>query len=43
MKEQPWSVLDAFDEIDDVIDVFTKLYLDVWNTHAPLKKRPAPR
>ena len=29
MKAQPWSILDAFDDIDNVIDSFTKLYLNV--------------
>ena len=40
MKAQPWSILDAFDDIDDVTDSITKLYLSVWNAHALLKKRP---
>jgi hypothetical protein len=29
MRTQPWCVLDAFDDIDDMTDAFNKLYLDV--------------
>ena len=33
----------AFDSIDDATDTFYKLYLNIWDEHAPLKTRPAPK
>ena len=35
----PWSVAMAFDNIDDQLDSFMKLFNDVWNIHAPIIKR----
>lgn len=43
MRTQPWCVLDAFDDTDDMTDAFNNFYLDIWDTQAPLKKRPAPK
>ena len=43
----PWSIIDVFDGLDDKIDIFNSLLLDILDVHAPLKtvrvkKKPAP-
>ena len=43
----PWSIIDIFDCPDDKVSVFNALFLDVLDSHAPLrtvrvKKNPAP-
>ena len=39
LNVQPWSVLVAFDNVDNIADTFTKLYIDIFNKHAPLKTK----
>ena len=39
LSQQTWSLINIFDEIDDAVDCFTALFMDVWNRHAPLKKK----
>ena len=36
----PWSMLDTFDDIDDVVYNFNSMLLNVWDRHAPIKSRP---
>jgi hypothetical protein len=36
----PWSTMDMFDTMDDVISHFHSLLLSVWDKHAPVKRRP---
>ena len=43
IRNQPWSRLVAFDDIDDAMDTFYKLYLNIWYEHASLKTRFAPK
>jgi hypothetical protein len=43
LKQLPWSILDQFDDIDDITDTFNRLVLSVWDDHAPLKTKPAPK
>ncbi|MCG8032729.1 MAG: hypothetical protein JAY75_14385 [Candidatus Thiodiazotropha taylori] len=33
----PWEIIETFDNIDDVIEVWNTLFLEVVNKHAPLK------
>ena len=35
----PWCIFDSSDDIDDAVNIFKKLFCDLWDTHAPLKKR----
>lgn len=39
LESQPWSVLDMFDDPDDVLDFFLKVFLDVMDKHLPKKER----
>ena len=39
LSQQTWSLINIFDDIEDAIDCFTALFMDVWNHHAPLKKK----
>jgi hypothetical protein len=38
LKGIPWHLLSNCDNVDDMLHTFEQLVLDVWNTHAPLKK-----
>lgn len=38
LSEAPWSVLEVFDDIDDRLDYFNKVFSQVLNVHAPLRK-----
>ena len=43
----PWHIVDTFDDVNDKLDVFNKLFMDVLDVHAPvkrikLKSRPNP-
>ena len=47
LKTTPWHVMDLFEDLDDKIDTFNKLFGEVLDTHAPLKtvrvkKNPTP-
>ena len=33
----PWSVIESFEDIDDAVDAWNKLFIDVANRHAPLR------
>ena len=39
MNSIPWSVLDTFDDPNDSLDVWYKLFMDVVDPHAPLTER----
>ena len=39
----PWSVIEQFDDVDDALDTWEKLFMDVVNTHAPLRERRVKR
>ena len=39
----PWSVIEQFDDVDDDLDTWEKLFMDVVNTHAPLRERRVKR
>ncbi len=43
LNAAPWSLLQACDNIDDEIDTFNKLYFNILDAHAPIKKKPAPK
>ena len=38
LLEAPWSVLEIFDDTDDKIDYFNKIFTQTLNKHAPLRK-----
>ena len=39
----PWSVIEQFDDVDDAMDTWEKLFMEVVNTHAPLRERRVKR
>ena len=39
----PWSVIEQFDDVDDALDTWEKLFMDVVNTHVPLRERRVKR
>ena len=39
----PWSVIEQFDDVDDALDTWEKLFKEVVNTHAPLRERRVKR
>ena len=43
IQAQPWSLLHAFDDLDDVVDTFYDLYRTAWDKFAPIKTKPAPK
>ena len=34
----PWDVIKIFDNTDEVLDVWSSMYLDIVNKHLPVKK-----
>ena len=47
IEQAPWSVLDVFDDVNDKLFAFNKLFCDIVDRHAPIKKikirgRPLP-
>ena len=43
IQAQPWSLLHAFDDVDDVVDTFYDLYRTAWDKFAPIKTKSAPK
>ena len=43
IQTQPWLLLHAFDDIDDVVDIFYDLYRTAWDKFAPIKTKPVPK
>jgi len=39
LKNQPWSVLDIYDDPDDALGYFLELFLNVMNSHLPIKEK----
>ena len=39
----PWSVIEQFDDVDDALDTWEKLFMEVVNMHAPLRERRVKR
>ena len=39
LASAPWSVLDISDDVNDKLDSFLHIFLDIWNTHAPIVSR----
>ncbi len=39
----PWSVIDYFDDVDDKLAMFQKIYINAWNLVAPIKQRRVRR
>ena len=40
MSSQPWSILESSGDVDDITNYFTQLFIEAWNRHAPVKKKP---
>jgi len=38
LHSAPFHIIDLFDDVDDKIDAFESLYLDILDEHAPLKQ-----
>ena len=38
LKNTPWDVIKIFDNTDEVLDVWSSMYLDIVNKHLPVKK-----
>ena len=34
----PWSVIESFDDLNDAVSAWNTLFIDVANSHAPIKK-----
>ena len=43
LANQPWSVLNIFDDANDALDYFSYIFNSVLSTHAPKKKRRVKR
>ena len=39
----PWSVIEQFDDVDDALGAWEKLFMEVVNMHAPLRERRVKR
>ena len=39
----PWSVIEQFDDVDDALDAWEKLFMEVVNMHASLRERRVKR
>ena len=37
LQTAPWSVMNAFDDINDILGCFSNFFLDIWNKHALVK------
>ncbi|MES9881523.1 MAG: reverse transcriptase family protein [Sedimenticola sp.] len=43
LKTVPWDIVKMFDETNDIIDTWSKLFLDIVNTHLPMKQHRVKR
>ena len=43
MYEVPWEIIEYFDDINETVDVWNNLFLEVVNKHAPLKSHRIKR
>ena len=43
IQAQLWSLLHAFDDVDDVVDTFYDLYRTAWDKFALIKTKPTPK
>ena len=41
--EVPWEIIEYFDDINEAVDVWNNLFLEVVNKHAPLKSHRIKR
>ncbi|XP_053398328.1 uncharacterized protein LOC128556711 [Mercenaria mercenaria] len=39
LEQQPWSILDIYEDPNDALDTFNSLFNDVLNRHAPFKQK----
>jgi hypothetical protein len=39
LSKQPWSIINMFNDPDDALDTFNKLFLETLNEHAPYKQK----
>lgn len=39
LENQPWSVLEAFDDPDDALDYFIQIFQSILNEHVPVKEK----
>ena len=37
LRSAPYSVIIAFDDVNDVLSAFEKLFIDIWDAHALVK------
>ena len=38
LSRVPWQVLETFDDLDDVVEAWSRLFLEVLNQHAPVRE-----
>ena len=43
MHEVPWETIEYFNDIDEIVEVWNKMFLEVVNKHAPLKSHRIKR
>ena len=43
MSEVPWETIEYFNDIDEVVEVLNKMFLEVVNKHAQLKSHRIKR
>ena len=43
LRNVPWSVCETFDDPNDALDCWYKLFMDIVDTHAPMKERRVKR
>ena len=43
MREIPWETIEYFNDIDEIVEVWNKMFLEVVNKHAPLKSHRIKR
>ena len=39
VSSAPWSLIQAFEDINDILSNFNSIFLSIWDKHAPIKKR----
>ena len=39
LQQAPWSIINIFDDFDDALMTFEQIFSNIWDTHAPMKKR----
>ena len=39
LSNSPWNILDACDDVDDMLDLWYQLFIKVVDKHLPIKKR----